>query len=77
MGDFALVQSPTAAQENNRIEPQLDDYIKKLVEEKICQTEQKSEARIKEAEDAPEAKMLALREEMMMDRAKLETLEAS
>ena len=50
-------------------------YIKELLEKKICQTEQKHEARVKMVEDAAEAKILALREEMMMDRAKLETLE--
>ena len=66
VGDIALPKPPTTAQENDRIEPQLDDYIKKLVEEKICQTEQKSEARIKEAEDAAEAKILALREDQVL-----------
>ena len=51
-------------------------YIKELLEKKICQTEQKHEARVKMVEDAAEAKILALREEMMTDQAKLETLEA-
>ena len=60
VGDIALPKPPTSAQKNNRIQPQLDDYIKKLLEEKICQTEQKNEARVKEVEDAAEAKILAL-----------------
>ena len=69
---FAIIKPTAAAQEKDLIVPQLDEYIKRLVEEKICQTEEKSEARIKDAE----SKILALREEMLLDRAKLETLEA-
>ena len=45
------------------------------MEEKIGQTEQKHEARVKMVEDAAEAKIQALREEMRADRAKLEALE--
>ena len=72
VGDSAKINPPEALQENHLIVPQLDEYIKRLVEENICQTEEKSEARIKDAE----SKILALREEMLLDRAKLDALEA-
>ena len=66
LGDSAKIKPPVALQENDLIVPQLDEYIKRLVEEKIGQNEERSEARIKDAE----SKILAIRDEMLMQTCK-------
>ena len=71
-GAHALNKTPGSSHQENDLTPQLDEYINKLVDRRVGLTEERSEARIK----AAETEILVLREELLKDRAKLDTLEA-
>ena len=71
-GDHAVNKTPGNSPQENDLMPQLDEYIHQLVEKRVGLTEERSEARIK----AAESEILVLREEMLKDRVKLDTLEA-
>ena len=68
-GAHALFKTPRSSPQENDLTPQLDEYINKLVDRRVGLTEERSEARIK----AAETEILVLREELLKDRAKLDT----
>ena len=71
-GAHALPTTPETSPQKNVLDPQLGELISQLVDSKVGQTVERSEARIR----AAESEILSLREELLKDRAKLSTLEA-